>query len=151
MRFYEYRKKEEEKKLDPLKQNYSLFIMDNKIEIKKNDIEIEDNFIRFKSKMPIINFASHWNECDSRHEWLKHKTKNVRGYGNIPPIQYSVEEDKYHLKIELFQKVFVRKRETSIKEYFVVPKEEYLEEELDHFGGEGTCRELEDSRGRYRL
>ena len=129
-----------EKKLDPLKQNYSLFIMDNKIEIEKNDIEIEDNFIRFRSKMPIINFASHWGMCNYKHQWLEHKTTNIRGYGNIPPIQYSVEEDKYHLKIELFQKVFVRKRETSIKEYFVVPKEEYLEEELDSPEAEGECR-----------
>jgi len=105
--------------------------MDQKIEIEKNNIEIEDNIIRFKSKMPIINFAACWGGGYDYWDYVKYNTKNIRAYGNIPPIQYTEEEDKYHLKIELFQNGFVRKRNNFIKEYFVVedPEDEIASSE----------------------
>ena len=105
--------------------------MGKEVQIEKSNIEIADNVIRFKTTMPIINFAACWQEFDYIDDFIKHKTTNIRGYGNIPPIQYAEEEDKYHLKIELFQNGFVRKRNNFIKEYFVTkePRDEIASSE----------------------
>jgi len=93
--------------------------MGKEVQIEKSNIEIADNVIRFKTTMPIINFAACWQEMYDISDFIKHKTTNIRGYGNIPPIQYAEEEDKYHLKIELFQNRFVRIIDTLYKKYFI--------------------------------
>ena len=96
-----------EKKLKKMKQEFSIFLFNKEIKIEKSKIKVTNNAILFGGEMPAVNFASCYGPYPEFEGHHTIQNIDIKGYSNIPPIQYKTYPDGYHLKIELFNNGFV--------------------------------------------
>jgi len=99
------------------KEKFTVFIFNEEIKIETSKIQINEDSIVFGEKIPIVNFASCQFGMDEAEDLFETDEINLTGYANIPPIQYTVHPEGYHLKIELFNNGFVRKEEFNWTKY----------------------------------
>jgi len=107
-------------KLADLQEEFTIFIFNKEIKIKKSNIKINNDTIIFDEKIPSVNFAAcreHKLYDDYIGELVPEENLLVSGYTNIPPIPYIIYDEGYHLKIELFNNGFVRSQDHKLKKY----------------------------------
>jgi len=107
-------------KLANLQKEFTLFIFNKEIKIKKSNIKINHDTIIFDERIPSVNFAAcreHKLSDDYVGEIVSKEDLLISGYTNIPPISYIEYDEGYHLKIELFNNGFVRAQDKKLTKY----------------------------------
>ena len=107
--------------MNALRFRFPILIFNKRIFINKSRIKMTDKLIIFGKKIPSVNFAACssdscwggnwvWGDNLSPYDFVSRKKQEANWYKNIPPIPYKVYANGYHLKIELFNNKFVRRR-----------------------------------------
>jgi len=124
-------------KKNALQDNFTVMIMDQKIEIRLANIGIDEKNIYFNDAIPGFNFAASaydnymeevydknrdtcWIYGDyKKSDYVDSKKINLVLYKNLPSIPYQVTDQGYHLKLELFGNNLIRKGFDTIEKYWI--------------------------------
>lgn len=121
VQFLHETQKECSERVEEIKSSFPITIFDNQLFISREQVVLSEDYISFKNQIPSINFAACWNDYNER-EFIGFTQKNETCYSNIPPIQYKILKECYHMKIELFNNKFVRKTIAKVKSPYITDK-----------------------------
>jgi len=126
------------KKKNDLQKQYTIMVMDKKVQLPDENIVVQDDFISFNVNIWGFNFAAsdysdsledlkerNYDTCwiygeYKRSDFVVSRDKKVSLYKGLPSIPYRILDQGYHLRLELFQNNLIRKAEDTLKEYFII-------------------------------